>query len=422
MKVFKDDKLKESIQVFKVNGLHVYVMEKKQFSNVLCSFVVKYGSNDISFKIDSDKNFKRYPLGIAHFLEHKMFDGNEKDEVFKKFSKIGADVNAYTTYDVTNYYFNTTDKFEDCIRYLCEMIYGLNLSEESVESEKLVIEQEIKMYDDDPYTKVYRNFITTMYEDHPIRNDILGDNNTANAITKNHLEDCYENFYSNNNMFLTIVGNVDVSEAKHILSKYVKDKIKPDVIREKFNACSPINKHYVEENMGMNVPTNILGFKDMTLINSTDTDYVRKLIVFEMIHRIYFRATSDFYDKIYKSKIIDGSYYTEYSRGNDYGHYMFYGDGEKFKYLAENLFNYYSKYDFSKDKNIFDRVKRSMQGNYISLFNSVDNISNLMIVLIKNRSNLFEYFDVLNRIKLDDVIYEFKNIFNESNMVHSKIF
>lgn len=417
MKVFKNNILGESMKVFQVNGLDVYVIEKKQFSNISCSFVVRYGSNDISFKFENEKNFKKYPLGIAHFLEHKMFDGAEKDEVFKKFSTVGADVNAYTTYDITNYYFNTVDRLDDCIKYLCDMIYKLSLTEESVESEKLIIEQEIRMYDDDPYNKVYRNFITTMYDEHPIRNDIIGDVDSIGKIMKNHLEDCYNNFYSNNNMFMVVVGNVDANELEEILNKYVENKISLNIIREKFNSRTQVTKHYIEESMGMNVPTNILGFKD----NSFTNNYVRKLIIFEMIHKIYFRATSDFYERVYKNKIIDGSYYTEYFNGNDYGHYMFCADGEDFKYFSENLFDYYSKYDFSKDKDTFQRVKKAMYGNYVSLFNSIDNISNLMIILTKNNSNLFEYFDELNKVKLEDVVYEFKNIFNESNMVHSKI-
>lgn len=418
MEIFKNNRLGESINFFEINGLKVYVMEKKQFSDISASFVIKYGSNDVSFKLESEKNFKKYPLGIAHFLEHKMFDGNEKDEVFRKFSEIGADVNAYTSSNITNYYFSTVDNFEDSMSYLCDMIYGLKLNDESIESEKLIIEQEIKMYDDDPYNKVYRNLLTTMYDEHPIRNDIAGDVNTIKLINKAHLQDCYDNFYVNNNMFLVLVGNVDVNEVKQILNKYIVNKNGKNVIREKFNGFNKINKHYIEEKMGMSIPTNILGFKD----SAEPENYIKKLIVFEMIHRLYFRATSNFYEKIYKEEIIDGSYYTEYLNEFDYGHYLLVGDGEKFKKLPEMLLDYYSKYDFSKDKVAFERIKKAMYGNYVNMFNSVDNISHLMIKLIKNNANLFDYFDELKNVTLDDVVYEFKNIFKESNVVYSKVF
>ena len=347
-----------------------------------------------------------------------MCDGNEKDEVFRKFSEIGADVNAYTSSNITNYYFSTVDNFEDSMSYLCDMIYGLKLNDESIESEKLIIEQEIKMYDDDPYNKVYRNLLTTMYDEHPIRNDIAGDVNTIKLINKAHLQDCYDNFYVNNNMFLVLVGNVDVNEVKQILNKYIVNKNGKNVIREKFNGFNKINKHYIEEKMGMSIPTNILGFKD----SAEPENYIKKLIVFEMIHRLYFRATSNFYEKIYKEEIIDGSYYTEYLNEFDYGHYLLVGDGEKFKKLPEMLLDYYSKYDFSKDKVAFERIKKAMYGNYVNMFNSVDNISHLMIKLIKNNAKLFDYFDELKNVTLDDVVYEFKNIFKESNMVYSKVF
>lgn len=418
MKIFKSNELGESIKSFEVNGLQVYLMEKKQFSDISASFVVNYGSNDISFKYEGEKDFKQYPLGIAHFLEHKMFDGNGKDEVFKNFSEIGADVNAYTSSNVTNYYFSTVDNFKQGMKYLSDMIYGLHLTEESVESEKLIIDQELRMYDDDPYNKVYRNLLMTMYDNHPIRNDIGGDVNTINQIKKEHLEDCYNNFYTNNNMFLILVGNIDAEEVKEILQECIVNKIGKTVIREKFDGFEKVSKHYIEEKMDMKVPTNIIGFKD----TNSSRDYIKKLIIFEMIHRMYFRATSTFYEKIYKDEIIDGSYSTEYINEVDYGHYLISSDGENFSKFPEYLFDFYSTYDFSKDEETFERIKKSMYGNYVNIFNSIDGISHLMVKLTKNKSNLFEYFDVLKRITLEDIVTEFKSIFREENMVYSKIF
>ena len=412
MEILQNHRLRESIKIFEINGLKVYVMEKQEFSDIYASFVVRYGSNDVSFKGNSDKNFKRYPLGIAHFLEHKMFDGDGNDDVFKKFSEIGADVNAYTSY-----YFSTVENFENSIEQLCKMIYGIKLSDESVEKEKLIIEQEIRMYDDDPYNKVYKNLLSKMYGEHPVKNDIAGDVNTIKQITKEHLMDCYNSFYSNDNMFLVVVGNVNALNVREILYKHVVNKQNGKIIREKFNGFDSIKEHYIEENFDMKIPTNILGFKEI----SSTTNYIKKLITFEIIRRLYFRATSDFYDMMYKRGIIDGSYYTEYTNGFDYGHYILVGDGEKFKYLPENLLDYYSKYDFNNDKENFERIKKSMYGNYVNMFNSIENISHLFVKLVKNNANLFDYFDEINKIQLDDVVYEFKSIFKESNMVYSKV-
>lgn len=417
MKILKNDLLNESIKSFEINGLKVYVMEKNEFSIASASFVIKYGSNDISFKLDTECEFKKYPLGIAHFLEHKMFDGMGDDEVFKKFSDIGADVNAYTSNNVTNYYFSTINNFEKSLEYLCNMIYNLNLTNERVEKEKPIIEQELRMYDDDPYNRVYRNLLSVMYNNHPVRFDIGGDVNTIKLIEKSHLEDCYNTFYSNNNMFLVLVGNVKAEECKEMLDKFIVDKSKGNIVREKFDMHDKISKHYIEQDMKMSVPTNLIGFKDTT----RSTNYIKKFIVFEMIHRMFFRATSNFYEKIYKDGIINGSYYTDYINESDYGHYLFGGDGDLFKNLPEILFDHYNNYDFSKDKVVFDRVKKAMYGNYINLFNNIDHISQLMIKLIKNNLNIFDYFDELNKVTFDDVIFEFENIFKEVNMVYSRV-
>lgn len=418
MEILRNDLLGESVKKFEINGLSVYVVEKREFSDICASFVVRYGSNDISFKYVDETNFKKYPLGIAHFLEHKMFDGDGCDEVFKKFSELGADVNAYTSNSITNYYFNTVNNFEKSLEYLCHMVYNMVLTDESVEREKPIIDQELRMYDDDPHNKVYRNLLSTMYGEHPVRYDIGGDVNTIKEIERYQLEDCYNKFYSNNNMFLVIIGNIDAERCRELLLKFIPNKISKPIDREKFNSTDKVFKHYIEEDMQMSVPTNIIGFKDL---NTTNDNYLRKFIIFEIIHRMFFRATSNFYEKIYKDEIIDNSYYTEYINEGEYGHYVIGGDGDKFRDLPQILFDYYNNYDFTKDQDVFDRVKKAMYGNYINLFNNIDNISQLMVRLIKYDFNLFEYFDELDEITLDDVILEFKNIFNKENMVYSRI-
>ncbi len=417
MDILKNDLLEENIKSFQIHGLKVYVFEKKEFSDISASFVINYGSNDISFKSKGDKDFKKYPLGIAHFLEHKMFDGEGTDDVFKKFSDLGADVNAYTSNNVTNYYFSTVSNFDKALKELCNMIYNLNLTDEKVTREKPIIEQELKMYDDDPYNRVYRNLLENMYGDHPVRHDIGGDVHTIKLIEKCELEDCYNTFYANDNMFLVIVGNIDSEYVLELLNNFIENKRSDLIVREEFRGDDKILNNYIEDNMNMSVPTNLIGFKDMNPSNN----YIKKFIIFEIIHRMFFRATSGFYEEIYKSEIIDNSYYTDYINEGDYGYYIIGGDGDRFREIRERFFKYYEKYDFNKDVESFNRVKKAMYGNYVNLFNSVDNISQLMVKLIHHNSNLFDYFSVLSSITLQDVVKEFKAIFKEENLVYSRV-
>ena len=416
MNIIKESTLGESISHFEINGLNVYVLEKKKFSGITASFVIKYGSNDICFK-NNNSSFKKYPLGIAHFLEHKMFDGKEKDVMLRKFSEKGADVNAFTSSNMTSYYFNTLENFDSCIKYLCQMIYGLKLSDESVESEKLIIEQEIKMYDDDPDSRAYKNLFSAMYSEHPVGNDVAGDVNTIKLITRKDLEECYNSFYVNNNMFLFITGNVSAEEVQKQLKNNVVNKNNFNIIRANINRFDGISKHYIEEKMDINVPINILGFKDMF----EETSYLNKIIKAELINRMYFRATSDFYEKIYKENIIEGDYSSEHSYEYDCGRFLFSGDGDKFKKFPEVFLDYFSKYDFTKDKTNFERIKKAIYGNYVKMFNSTNSLSNFAIRLIRNNANIFDYLNELELITLDDVVVEFKNIFKESNMVYSRI-
>lgn len=417
MEIIKELTLGETLKCFQIKGLNIYVLEKNSFSGITASFAVKYGANDICFKNGINNKFKKYPLGIAHFLEHKMFDGLEKDVMLKKFSQKGADVNAYTSSNITNYYFNTVENFNICMEYLCEMIYGLKLTKESVESEKLIIEQEIKMYDDDPDSRAYKNLFYAMYTDNPVRNDVAGDVNTIKLITKEDLEECYNSFYVNNNMFLFITGNVSAEETQKLLNNLIVDKNNTNIVRESINRFDKIHQKFIEEKMDVNVPVNILGFKDMF----SETSYLNKIIKAEIINRMYFRATSDFYEKVYKEKIIDGDYSSEYSYEYECGRFMFSGDGDKFKKFPEVFLDYFQKYDFSKDKENFERIKRAIYGNYVKMFNSITSVSNFAIRLIRNNSNLFDYLKELNSITLEEVVNDFKNIFKESNMVYSRI-
>lgn len=417
MRIIKEPILGESMKHFEVNGLNVYVLEKKNFSGINASFVVKYGSNDICFKNGTQTEFKKYPLGIAHFLEHKMFDGNEKDIMMRKFSEKGADVNAFTSCNMTNYYFNTLENFDICMEYLCEMIYGLKLTDESVESEKLIIEQEINMYDDDPDSRAYKNLFSAMYSDHPIRNDVAGDVETIKLITRQDLEECYNSFYVNNNMFLFLIGDIYADHIQKLLNKIVINKNNNNIIKADISRFDKIHKKYIEEKMDVNVPINILGFKDMF----NETSYLNKIIKGELINRMYFRATSDFYNKVYTEKIIDGDYSSEHSYEYDCGRFLFSGDGDKFKNFPDVFLDYFSKYDFSKDKENFERIKKAIYGNYVKMFNNTSSISNFAIRLIRNDANLFDYLNELKSITLNDIVEDFKNIFKESNMVYSRI-
>lgn len=190
------------------NGLDVYILPKKGFNKTYATFTTNYGSVDNQFVPLGKTEMKRVPDGIAHFLEHKLFE-KEDGDVFQQFSKQGASANAFTTFTRTAYLFSSTDNVEKNLETLIDFVQSPYFSDKTVEKEKGIIGQEIRMYDDNPDWRVYFGAIESMYHNHPVKIDIAGTVESIAQITKELLYECYETFYHPSNMLLFVVGPVD---------------------------------------------------------------------------------------------------------------------------------------------------------------------------------------------------------------------
>ena len=211
------------------NGLEVYLLPKIGFEKTYGLFSTRFGSIDTTFVPLGQKEMIKVEDGIAHFLEHKMFD-MENGDAADEFAKLGASSNAFTSSSRTAYLFSTTTNENDCVELLLDFVQSLNITDESVEKEKGIICQEIKMYDDDPDWRVYFGAIANLYHKHPVKIDIAGTCETVNNTYKDMLELCYQTFYHPHNMMLFVVGNINPEKLI-------------DVIKENQN-----KKHFLSEN------------------------------------------------------------------------------------------------------------------------------------------------------------------------------
>ena len=189
------------------NGLKVYLLPKEGFSKTYGLFTTDFGSIDTTFVPLGESEMIKVPDGIAHFLEHKMFDMADGDAT-EKFARLGASTNAFTSSTRTAYLFNTTSNEKECVELLLDFVQELYLTPESVEKEKGIIGQEIKMYDDDPDWRCYFGSIQNLYQKHTVSVDIAGTVETVNSTDKETLEKCYNTFYHPSNMMLFVVGNI----------------------------------------------------------------------------------------------------------------------------------------------------------------------------------------------------------------------
>ena len=246
------------------NGLEVYIIPRKDSNNTYVTYSTKYGSRDYEFIPIGESKMTKVPGGVAHFLEHKMFEQEDGTDPFAFFSERGADANANTNYTKTTYLFSGTKFFEENLKYLLEYVESPFFTDENVEKEKGIIEQEIMMYEDNPYTKAYEGLLYNIFVNDPIKYPIIGTVKSVRSITKKDLYDCYNTFYHPSNMFVVITGKVEAYEAMKVIREVedkrtleVAKKVEKKVIKEP----EEVEKAYEEAEMSVSLPKFSIGYK-----------------------------------------------------------------------------------------------------------------------------------------------------------------
>ena len=285
-------------------GLKVAVAARPGFTRKIAYFVTDYGSVHTDFTLEG-QTF-RAPEGVAHFLEHKMFDLPGRD-VSAEFAAMGASVNAFTSYDVTAYYFTCTERFADCLRLLLEFVSTPYFTAESVEKEQGIIGQEIGMNDDSPDTRVFENLMTAMYRSHPVKVPILGTGETIRKITPEVLYRCHKAFYTPGNMILCVVGDVDPEEVAGIANSVLGTEKKPlgGKLRnwpEEMTCPTDL----IRARMEVAMPTFQMGFKCEP--TGTGEAAIRQEVIGDLAAEALFGESSPLYLRLYEQGLIDGSF------------------------------------------------------------------------------------------------------------------
>ena len=246
------------------NGLRIYVVPKENVNGIYATFSTKFGSIQTEFVPNDSKKMIKVPLGVAHFLEHKMFEQKDEKDPFTFYSERGCDANANTSNYKTTYLFSGANSFVDNINYLLDYVQSPYFTDENVEKEKGIIEQEIKMYEDDPFYKIYDGIIYNSFIKHPIKYPIAGTIKDVYSTTKEDLYNCYNTFYHPSNMFLVITGNVDPKETIQLIKinqeKKKFDKLKKIELKE-YNEPNKVEKKYEETEMDIEISKLGIGYK-----------------------------------------------------------------------------------------------------------------------------------------------------------------
>lgn len=424
--VQKSQELGENTYVTKLkNGLMVYICKKEGFNKKIGMYGTKYGSimNDF-VDINSNKRIK-VPDGIAHFLEHKLFE-KEGANALDLFSKMGVSSNAYTSFDHTVYYFETIEKFDDSIDMLVKLIKEPYFTDENVEKEQGIIGQEISMYDDDPGFMVYFNTLRAMYKKHPVRIDIAGTIESISHINKELLYTCYNTFYSPQNMFFLVVGDVDVEDTvKRIednIRKYEKDydNLSENAQIEKFIELEDreICQKEINQKMDIYMPQLCIGYK----LDVVEKDAILKReAICSIISDMYFSKLTKFYEKEYNEGKIIAPVSFDYEGSKYFSHIIISSSTTKVEELKQDLINYINKIKNEPiDENLFNLIKKKKIGNIIFSSDNLNISYRRIIESILDDTSVYKDIESLNNVNSND-IKEFLQKLDEKYMVISSI-
>ncbi len=415
MKVIKYPTLKETLYFEEMpNGLKVYLLPKVGFSKTYGLFSTRFGSVDTTFVPLHEQDMIKVPDGIAHFLEHKMFEMEDGD-ASEAFAKLGASTNAFTSSSRTAYLFSTTSHEKECIELLLDFVQDIYLTDENVEKEKGIINQEIGMYDDDPDWRCYFGSIQNLYQHHPVKIDIAGTVETVASIDKATLEKCYHTFYHPSQMMLFVVGHINPDE----IMKLIQDNQQ----QKHFSKENPIQRAVVNEpldvaqkedvlHMDVTMPKIIVSMKINTILTKPQERLKRELAM-NLFLDIFFAKSSSLYDEWLNEELINDSFSAQFTQERDYCFLQIGGDTlypeqlkEKILYFIEHI----HEYDIRQED--FLRLKKKTMGIMISLFNSPESIANMFSRYYFEGIMIFDLIDCLNALTMDDLM-SLRDLFDE---------
>ncbi len=404
------------------NGLDVFMMPRKSYNHQYAVFATNYGSIDNSF-IDPRSGKKvSVPDGIAHFLEHKLFEG-EKESIFDKFANLGASANAYTNFTTTAYLFSSTINFEESLLNLIDFVQSPYFTEENVEKEKGIIAQEIKMYEDDPHYQLFFSLLQGLYHNHPVKIDIAGSIDSIKKITREDLYLCYNTFYHPSNMVLFMVGDFDRNRVLSLVrnNQQKKDYPSQDDIKRIFpDEPEAVNEKRIIKKMDTSRPLFNLGFKEGRLTES-GREMIKQTIATNMLLELLVGKGTELYQSLYEDGLVDDNFHFNYTREKGYGYISMGGETKDPQELSPRLFRGIKEAGDRISNDNFMRIYKKITGNFLEEFNSLELIAGEFLNYHFKGLDLFVGLDVMQEIDLNYILKRYRDLLREKSATKSII-
>jgi predicted Zn-dependent peptidase len=391
------------------NGLSVFILPKEKYKKFYVTLTTNFGS--LNTKIKDKENYIDLPDGIAHFLEHKLFERQDMD-ISREFSMNQGNVNAYTQHNRTTYLFSATDNVLKNIGLLLKLVFTPEFSEEGINKEKDIITQEIKMYQDDPNAQIYNGILDNLFMNHPVKKEILGTIDSIKEINKEILQMTHETYYHPSNMVLFVTGNVNPEHTLNYVKKHMP-KVKETTYQkvEVEIAKQMVHKKEANSDFEIKIPNYILGVKlepckDMNLL-------LKKEITLSVLMDLVLGKSTKNYQYLLEHNLINDSFGMDISVEESFGYFLIGSETNNPERLDKEL----RKILLTMDKSIiteelFIRTKKQTIGGFIQALNSLEYIANNFTKYHYQNTSLFELLDVSKSVTIEDIIQSmalFKN-------------
>jgi predicted Zn-dependent peptidase len=400
-KIIKNEKTNDSyIYVKHDSGLDILICEMEGFSTVEALFGTKYGSINTRFKTNKDKNYTVVPEGIAHFLEHKLFE-NEDCDVFDLYAKTGASANAFTSFEKTCYLFSCSDKYKESLEILLSFVQSPYFTKESVDKEQGIIGQEIRMYQDNPSWRVFFNLLGILYHNHPVKIDIAGTIESISKIDADLLYKCYNTFYNLHNMVLAVAGNIKADEVLEIADRLLKpcENYELETVFE--NEPEDIVKKEVVQHLSVGIPLFNIGFKASP---KKGYENVKAELEASMVMNILADSSSPLYKRMTEDGLINSSFSTEVFNGDGFFSMIFGGESQKpYDVMEEIIKEIESAKVNGLDKRHFEVLKKVNYGSAIRESNNVEAVANALINSQFEGVGMYDTMKIISEMTYEDV-------------------
>ena len=403
------------------SGLSIYVFPKKLTASYAL-FATKYGSIDNSFWDDGGE-LVTLPDGVAHFLEHKLFENEDGSDSFAHFSALGADANAYTSYDRTAYLFSCTENFEESLEELLTFVTHPHFTEESVEKERGIIAEEIRMYEDSPWDRCQRLLLSALYHQNPVRKNICGSPASLQKITPALLYQCHSVYYALSNMALVVCGDLSAEQVLAVADRVLPKEAAKTEIKRAFPEEPPrVAKCEVSCKMQVSKPIFCIGIKD-SVLPADPAERLYRDAAMTLLAEVLFSRSGEFYSTLFEEGIITPSFFGGYSSTEYFAYHCISGESDTPDVVLSRMKDYIAKVQKEGiDREVFERCRRVLYSDEIRAYDSTEEIANRLLSFVFDDAEMFSYPALLQQITAEELESLLRESFQDDYIAISTVY